>query len=200
MPEVETHEERPDSTFTEQATGAESTYGHGGQRPLENPPAAAGEDVSKPVADDLNAMHVESKLESQDPAPDLERQRDEGFRKVDERVQARERHMQAVNEAHEAVRDRTLAVQEEIATRERDGAMPGTPAFERRRERILDIVGQTGDVDDNRPIADRIEAIAVSLHTNSPAATEEAQHQLMAIAAELRDEDTREPFADKEAV
>lgn len=183
-----------DEAFTEAQTGAESTYVHGGQRPIENPPRGTGEDVSATVADELNEMHVDSKLTAQEgqtlperaedeSREDLERRRAEALQDVDAKVEARKQHAANVAAASDANRDRTLAVQEEIATRERDGAMPGTPAFARRQEAIRSIVEGTGDVE--RPAAERIRDIAATLHTRSPGALESAQHDLMAIAEEL---------------
>ena len=257
MSETDRTEGRPDAAFTEAATGAESTYVHGGQRPLENPPRAGASDVSLPAQDELNQMHVDSKLlsgeapipgnapdaestwreddtrlqarrdfgnpvgnSSADPTKvgalnhpfgegqaepqksadefgrspeqvqDLQKRRDEAFKKQDDAVQARQASAAAINEVHNDVRDRTLAVQEEIATRERDGATPGTPAFERRKERIRQIVGETGGSPDGGEgaqgsPADRLRAVAARLHTYSASGIEEAQHELMALASEL---------------
>jgi hypothetical protein len=195
---MDTTNQRPDEQFTEANTGAESTYVHGGQRPLENPPKGAGEDVSAPIADELNEMHVDSKLTAQDGATtiadpstaesdaerkDLERQRADAVTEQDKALEARKAHTDAVQTAHNATRDRTLAVQEEVSTRERDGAMPGTPAFARRQAQLQEIIGQTHEVD--KPHADRIRDIASSLHARSPGGIEEAQRELMAIAADM---------------
>lgn len=205
MSETDRTEGRTDAAFTEANTGAESTYVHGGQRPLENPPKSGAKDVSLPVQDDLNAMHVDSKLDAQAATgqedaksmlgfkaadrseaeqADLDERRAEGFRNVDAAADSRQRNLAAINDAHDAVRDRTLAVQEEISTRERDGAMPGTPAFARRQERLREIVGQTGEAQEGSP-AERLRALAARLHTHSASGIEEAQHELMIIAAEL---------------
>ena len=214
MPETDRTQGRPegrtDAPFTEAATGAESTYVHGGQRPLENPPRSGAADASLEVQDELNEMHVDSKLSANEPAgqmvggpktdaPDefgrtpeqmkeLQDKREKAFKSQDDAIEARKAHAESVTEGHNAIRDRTLAVQEEIATRERDGAMPGTPAFERRKQRIREIVGQTSDQeqsdDDNH--ADRLQVIAASLHTRTPGGIEDAQRELMALAAEMR--------------
>lgn len=215
MPETDRNEGRTDAPFTESATGAESTYVHGGQRPLENPPRSGASDVSMPVQDELNEMHVDSKLASGDavkpavgPAnePDefgrtpeqlaeLNRKREEAFAEQDKAAETRSGHVDALADAHNAVRDRTLAVQEEISTRERDGAMPGTPAFERRKApferrkaRIRDIAEKTGSQEraDEANHADRVQVIAASLHTRTPGGIEEAQRELMQLAAEMR--------------
>lgn len=221
---------RSDAEFTEKATGAESTYVHGGQRPLENPPRSGADDVRPDVQDDLNEMHVDSKL-SAGEAPrlgadtqigtgvltgdlepigerrksyedsddrdefgrtpeqlkEIERKREEGNKAVDEQVKARQASTKALADATDATRDRTLAVQEEIATRARDGAVPGTPAFERRKAKLREILGETEE-GDGRSHADRIRDVASRLHTHSASALDEIQHELMAIAAEMDDE------------
>lgn len=207
MPETDRTQGRTDAPFTEGATGAESTYGHGGQRPLEDPPKSGAADVSLPVQDELNEMHVDSKLEAGQavkPAPlatendefgrtpeqmaELNKKREEAFAEQDKSFDARNNHIDALSEAHNAVRDRTLAVQEEVATRERDGAMPGTPAFERRKARIRDIAEKTGNQEreDEANHADRLQVIAASLHTRSPGGIEVAQRELMQLASEMR--------------
>lgn len=182
--------------FSQAATGAESTYVHGGQRPLENPPKGAGKDVSPVVQDQLSEMHVDSKLSAQsadgqevmsdEQKADLDRRRAEGFKMVDDKAIARQERAKVIADTTDAVRDRTLAVQEEIATRERDGAMPGTAAFARRQDRIREIIGETKDGEDDRPVADRLSDIAARLHLATPGGIEEAQHELMEIAAEIR--------------
>lgn len=221
MPETDRNEGRTDAPFTESATGAESTYVHGGQRPLENPPRSGASDVSMPVQDELNEMHVDSKLASGDavkPAvvlanePDefgrtpeqlaeLNRKREEAFAEQDKAAETRSGHVDALADAHNAVRDRTLAVQEEISTRERDGAMPGTPAFERRKARIRDIAEKSGSQEraDEANHADRVQVIAASLHTRTPGGIEEAQRELMQLAAEMRgDADGSQARAERE--
>ena len=248
MSETDRTEGRTDDEFTEANTGAESTYVHGGQRPLENPPKSGAADVSLPVQDELNQMHVDSKLTSGEPpipgsAPDpektwreddtrfqarrdfghpvgnssadptkvgalnhpqvegqatadefgrtpeqlaeLQRKREEAFKAQDGNADARRDRAQAITDATNATRDRTLAVQEEIATRERDGAVPGTPAFERRKARIREIVGQTDDGTDGTSQAERLRNIASRLHTQSGSGIEEMQHELMALADEM---------------
>jgi len=198
--------------FTEAATGAESTYVHGGQRPLENPPRSGAPDASPAVQDELNEMHVDSKLAANEPAgqmvadptpvkdepdefgrtpeqiKDLRTKREEAFKEQDAAIEARKNHAEAVTDSHNAVRDRTLAVQEEVSTRERDGAMPGTPAFERRKARIREIAEKTGDQErmDEANHADRLQVIAASLHTRTPGGIEDAQRELMQLAAEMR--------------
>lgn len=208
MPETDRTEGRTDAPFTEAATGAESTYVHGGQRPLENPPRSGASDVSMPVQDELNEMHVDSKLQNGDAVapqklatdqPDefgrspeelaeINRKREAAFKEQDKALEQRGIHSDALTDAHNAVRDRTLAVQEEISTRERDGAMPGTPAFERRKARIRDIAEKTGNQErmDEANHADRLQIIAASLHTRTPGGIEEAQRELMQLAAEMR--------------
>lgn len=198
--------------FTEAATGAESTYVHGGQRPMEDPPRSGAPDASPVVQDELSEMHVDSKLAASEPAgqmvdepapahdgPDefgrtpeqlneLRTKRDEAFKEQDAAIEARKNHAAAVTVSHDAVRDRTLAVQEEVSTRERDGAMPGTPAFERRKARIRDIAEKTGNQErmDEANHADRLQVIAASLHTRTPGGIEDAQRELMQLAAEMR--------------
>lgn len=198
MPETDRIEGRTDAPFTEAETGAESTYVHGGQRPLENPPKSGAADVSLPVQDELNAMHVESKLDAAQPADEfgrtpeemaeLNRKRDEAFAAQDSAAEARAGHIDALNDTHNAVRDKTLAVQEEVSTRERDGAMPGTPAFERRKARLREIVGEMEDEENaaEKDHADRLQVIAASLHTRTPGGIEEAQRELMALAHDMR--------------
>jgi hypothetical protein len=182
-----------DEAFTEAQTGAESTYVHGGQRPMVNPPGGTGEDVSPHVADDLNEMHVDSKLAAQDatslPQPtddgltDEQRaERADALKKVDDQIEARKASAAQIADNHTALADRTLAVQEEISTRERDGVSPGTPAFERRKDQIQQIVAETHvDV----PHAQRLRDIASTLHRRSPGGIEEAQHELLALASEM---------------
>lgn len=193
--------------FTEAATGAESTYVHGGQRPLESPPRSGAADASPEVQDELSAMHVDSKLQAGEavkPVPletehdkfgrtpeqmaELNRKREEAFAAQDGLAEQRSSHIDALADTHNAVRDRTLAVQEEISTRERDGAMPGTPAFERRKDRIRDIAEKTGNQEraDESNHADRLQIIAASLHARTPGGIEEAQRELMQLAAEMR--------------
>jgi len=172
----------------------ESSYVHGGQRPLENPPESGAKDVSLPVQDELDAMHVESKLDAQTAdgqevrsEPDqaeLEAKRAEGFKQVEAAAQVRAANAEAISGVSAATRDRTLAVQEEIATRERDGVVAGTPAFERRKERLREIVGQTEESPEISH-ADRIRSIAARMHTASPSGTEELQHELMVLADEM---------------
>lgn len=207
MPETDRTEGRKDAPFTEAATGAESTYVHGGQRALEDPPRSGASDVSLPVQDELNEMHVDSKLEAGQPVKpvplatendefgrspeqmaELNRKREEAFEAQDKSEDVRSNHIDALSDTHNAVRDRTLAVQEEIATRERDGAMPGTPAFERRKARIRDIAEKTGNQEreDEANHADRLQGIAASLHTRSPGGIEVAQRELMQLASEMR--------------
>jgi hypothetical protein len=206
MPETDRTEGRTDAPFTENATGAESTYVHGGQRPLENPPRSGAADVSMPVQDELNEMHVDSKLQSgqvvkpvalatdndefgrtPEQMKELNTKREEAFKTQDGTVEARNNHIEALADVNNIYRDRTLAVQEEIATRERDGAMPGTPAFERRKARIRDIVGQTEKDEEAREKdhGDRLQVIAAGLHNATPAGIEDAERQLMALAADM---------------
>lgn len=251
-------EGRSDAAFTEKAAGAESTYVHGGQRALENPPRSGADDVNPEMQTELNEMHVDSKLSageapipgsapdpeatwreddtrlqarrdfgnpvgnsSSDPTktgalnhPDvtdratyrdqqndrdefgrtpeqlqeIERKREEANKAVDQQVEVRQARTAAIGEAADAMRDRTLAVQEEVSTRARDGAVPGTPAFERRKQKIREIVGETDDgMQSDRSHADRIRDVASRLHTHSASALEEVRHELMAIASEMDD-------------
>jgi hypothetical protein len=119
---------------------------------------------------------------------ELNKKREKAFEAQDKLEDVRNNHIDALADVHNTVRDRTLAVQEEIATRERDGAMPGTPAFERRKARIRDIAEKTGnqEQEDDANHADRLQVIAASLHTMSPGGIEVAQRELMQLASEMR--------------
>jgi hypothetical protein len=119
---------------------------------------------------------------------ELNKKREEAFEAQDKLEDVRNNHIDALADVHNTVRDRTLAVQEEIATRERDGAMPGTPAFERRKARIRDIAEKAGNQEreDDANHADRLQVIAASLHTMSPGGIEVAQRELMQLASEMR--------------
>lgn len=202
------------SDTSEASTGAESTYVSGEQRPLDNPPKTGAPDASRPVAQELSEMHVDSKLSAGQVAPSaspmvgkneqgepvdqygrtqadldaLAKRRDEANAAMDQKVQDREVLAQAVTDVSAAARDRSIAVQEEVGTRERDGVTIGTPAFERRKAAVNEILNNTipaTDADD-RSHADRLQELAASLHMASPAGIETIQHQLMALASELR--------------
>lgn len=207
------------SDTSEAATGAESTYVSGEQRPLENPPKTGAPDASRPVAQELSEMHVDSKLSAGQVAPSaiaspmvgkneqgepvdqygrtqadldaLAKRRDEANVAMDQKVQDREVLAQAVTDVAAAARDRSIAVQEEVGTRERDGVTIGTPAFERRKAAVNEILNNTIPATDadahDRSHADRLQELAASLHMASPAGIETIQHQMMALATEMRD-------------
>lgn len=154
-----------------------------------------------PVQAELADMHADTKLAAGMPpdAPpvrteaeqkELDAKRAEAFKLVDEQAKARLQRADDISGVNAATRDRTLAVQEEIATREKDGAIPGTPAMARRQESIREIVGQT---EPDLPHADRLRELAARMHMASPSGIEEIQHELMALAEEMAPMQRPEP-------
>jgi len=142
------------------------------------------------VAKNANGEPVDQYGRTQADLDALAKKRDEANKAMDEQVQARQDHAAAVTNVANVARDRSMAVQEEVGTRERDGVTIGTPAFERRKATVNEILNNTVSATDpaanNASHADRLQEIASTMHTASPSGIETIQHQLMALATEMR--------------
>jgi hypothetical protein len=117
----------------------------------------------------------------------------------DQKKVEHERHLMRHNirVAGERARDRSLAVQEEISTRVRDGVMPNSPAALERHERIRKEFGELEKLD----APDELEEIAARLMHATPSGCESMALELAEIAVKIRGSNKRkeDPNAPKDA-
>lgn len=154
-------------------------------------PIATATTATGMVGKNANGEPVDQYGRTQADLDRIAKQREEANKAMETQVQNRQNHVQAVADNAAAARDRSMAVQEEVGTRERDGATIGTPAFERRKATVAAILDKTVPADDpsatdKRPYHERLSELAASLHTASPSGLETLQHQIMALATEMR--------------
>jgi hypothetical protein len=111
----------------------------------------------------------------------------------DAAMKQREEQHVLTNNMHVAgdrVRDRSLAVQEEISTRARDGISPNTPAAHARHEMIRKEFGEdpNGDTAADAkvlPVPERLAIMAARLLHITPSGCETMAMELMALSAEI---------------